>query len=113
MNILRSMNAYQMYRQEVKRKVEGKEVVRFLLHDKLFPRSVAFCLNQIIQFAGEMPNPERITTAAREIEKELERFRGLELTAACVSKEMDDLQKMFGCLHNTIEDTWFNSNINI
>ena len=56
MNILRSMNAYQMYRQEVRRKVVGEEVVKFLIHDKSFPRSFAFCLDLIHKVALTLQN---------------------------------------------------------
>lgn len=112
-NLLRSMNAYQMYRQEVRRRVTGSDVMRFLVHDKYFPRSVAFCIDQIIRYSAHMPHPERVIETAGGIRSELDGFMPEEITEAGVSRHMDSLQKKFLGLNNIIEDSWFNSNIDI
>jgi uncharacterized alpha-E superfamily protein len=47
MNTLNALSAYQMYRQHVGVHVEGPDVVRFLLRDPHFPRTVQHCLAEI------------------------------------------------------------------
>lgn len=46
-SVLRTLAAYQMYRQQVRRPVNGKDALVFLLTDKHLPRSYAFCLNHL------------------------------------------------------------------
>lgn len=113
MNILRSMNAYQMYRQEVRRKVVGEDVVRFMVHDKSFPRSVAFCVSQIREFAAKLPNPENVFSTIKLLEDELASFEPEAVTAEGISFHMDKIQKLLAEPHNTIEETWFNTSIDI
>jgi len=113
MNLLRSMNAYQMYRQEVRRKVVGVDVVRFLIFDKEFPRSVTFCVEQILQFSGKLPNPVEIIAMVDRIENELNSFTPENFTAVGISRHMDELQKMLAELNNSIDETWFSANIEI
>src|SRR5690606_645349 len=43
MSVLRSLSAYQMYRQHVLDRVNAEDVVMFLFQDALFPRSVEHC----------------------------------------------------------------------
>jgi uncharacterized alpha-E superfamily protein len=47
MNVLRSLTAYQMYRQHVLDRVNGEEVVSFLLTNEQFPRAVSHCLADV------------------------------------------------------------------
>jgi uncharacterized alpha-E superfamily protein len=113
MNILRSMNAYQMYRQEVKRKVVGKDVFKFLLFDKCFPRSVTFCIDQIMQYASTLHNPMEIIAMVNTIENELYSLNPDDITDLRIRRQMDELQKLLGELHNSIEDAWFNNNLEL
>lgn len=113
MYLLRSMNSYQMYRQEVKRKVVGEDVVRFLVFDKCFPRSVTFCTDQIKQYAWELNSPEKTLRTVACIEKELENFSPEVITAEGISSHMDEIQKMLCELNQAVEETWFNTNKDI
>jgi uncharacterized alpha-E superfamily protein len=45
--VLRACRAYDGYLQKHVTRVDPKNVVTFLLHDELFPRSVRFCLEQV------------------------------------------------------------------
>ena len=46
-SVLRSVTAFQMYRQHVPRPINGPDVLRFLLHDPNLPRSYRFCLDHL------------------------------------------------------------------
>jgi len=99
-----------MYRQEVRRKVVGTDVVRFMMYDKEFPRSVAFCVDKIMQYASTLPNPMDIIAMIDTIEHELNAISPKDVTAEGTNKHMDDLQKMLCDLNNIIEDSWFYNN---
>lgn len=60
MSVLRSLSAYQMYRQHVLDRVNGEDVVTFLLQDAQFPRSVVHCLDSLHQTLQHMPNNEAV-----------------------------------------------------
>jgi uncharacterized alpha-E superfamily protein len=46
-SVLRSMSAYQMYRQKMGMRIRAKEVLTFILTNIHFPRSVQFCLSSL------------------------------------------------------------------
>ncbi|MCX4026206.1 alpha-E domain-containing protein [Endozoicomonas sp. SM1973] len=56
MSVLRSLSAYQMYRQQMGVRVRPREVLQFMLQDNMFPRSVLFCLNTLRRLTEDMPN---------------------------------------------------------
>jgi len=43
---LRSTSAYEMYRKRGQHRITPKEVAKFLILDREFPRSIQFCLIQ-------------------------------------------------------------------
>ncbi len=59
MGVLRSLSALQMYQRATRGPIDGPAVVRFLLFDHRFPRSVAGCLAEmrtsILQAARSTP----------------------------------------------------------
>ena len=46
MGVLRSLSALQMYQRATRGPIDGEAVVRFLLFDASFPRSVQGCLDE-------------------------------------------------------------------
>lgn len=67
-SILRSESGFQMYRQHVKRRINGVDVVRFLLQDSAFPRSVTHALEQVQDALEKLPRnelPLRLVVQAR------------------------------------------------
>ena len=55
MGVLRSLSALQMYQRATRGPIDGRAVVRFLLFDHRFPRSVAGCLAEIRSSILRMP----------------------------------------------------------
>lgn len=107
MNILRSLTAYQMYRQHVKHRVNGEDVVRFLLQDDDFPRAATHVLTTITKVLKHLPNN---TKAAKQVDKTL-RIIGKgnigKLLDAGLFQYLDDLQVEIAKIHTSIADTWF------
>jgi uncharacterized alpha-E superfamily protein len=54
--VLKSLSAFQMYRRHVKGQVRSVGVLRYLLKDEHFPRSVRFCLHGIESHLAELPH---------------------------------------------------------
>lgn len=109
MSVLRSLTAYQMYRRTMKTRVNGSGVLRYLLQNREFPRSVMFCLSRI---AATLPTlPEN-----RKIERAIERTRALARDANIdallksdlgVPRLMDEIQIGLGELHEALAAAYF------
>lgn len=63
-SVLRSMSAYQMYRQSMGVKVKRRHVVEFILQDRYFPRSIAFCLSKLLMLGQDF-------TMSKDLERRL------------------------------------------
>ncbi|MBL6749820.1 MAG: alpha-E domain-containing protein [Nevskia sp.] len=109
MSVLRSLTAYQMYRRHMRTRVSGASVLRFLLQNRQFPRSVMFCLSSIASTLPLLPDN-------RKIERAIERTRALVRDAnidALVKAEggvprlMDEIQIGLGELHTALSDAYF------
>lgn len=107
-NVLRSQSGFQMYRQHVRRRINGPDVVRFLLQDIPFPRSVAHALTHA-QNALECPPhneiPLRVAMQARRhvLDANVDEL----ITNDGLHEFMDRLQQEIGELHEAIADCWF------
>ena len=107
MNILRSLTAYQMYRQHVKHRVNAEDVVRFLLQDEDFPRAATHVLTTITKVLKHLPNNAK---TAKQVEKTLrivQRGNISKLLDAGLFLYLDDLQIEIAKIHSNIADTWF------
>lgn len=109
MSVLRSLTAYQMYRRHQRTRVNGVGVLRFLLQNREFPRSVMFCLSSI---AGTLPNLPN----SRKIERAIDRTRALVHDANIdallridigVPTLMDEIQIGLGDLHGALSEAYF------
>ncbi|MDE0854504.1 MAG: alpha-E domain-containing protein [Nevskia sp.] len=109
MSVLRSLTAYQMYRKHMKVRVNGAGVLRFLLQNREFPRSIMFCLSQIASTLPSLPE-------SRKIERSIERIRALARDANIdallkadlgVPRLMDEIQIGLGELHEALSAAYF------
>jgi uncharacterized alpha-E superfamily protein len=109
MSVLRSLTAYQMYRRTMKTRVSGAGVLRFLLQNRQFPRSVMFCLSAVASTLPLLPDN-------RKIERAIERTRALVRDANIdallkaeggVPRLMDEIQIGLGDLHAALSEAYF------
>jgi len=70
MSVLRSLTAYQMYRRHERHRVNRTGVLRFLLQNREFPRSAAYCLATVASTLPFLPQN-------RNVERTLWRIRSL------------------------------------
>ncbi|MDX5410219.1 MAG: alpha-E domain-containing protein [Thauera sp.] len=107
-SILRSQSAFQMYRQHVKRRVGGVDVMRFLLQDPDFPRSVAYALSRCEHALSRLPHNERplhLAIAARR--HTLEADVATLVAGNGLHDFMDRVQLEVADLHTAIASEWF------
>ncbi len=112
MNVLRSLNAYQMYRQHVQERVNGKDVVEFLMLDRQFPRTLLHCLSRIEEAARQLPNNE---DCLRSVARTLRRIGDVKIEGLLIDSALydfiDQLQLEFSAIHNSISAVWFMANM--
>ena len=69
MNVLRCVSGYQAYRQRTHSQVKGEDVVKFLLQDDAFPRSLGYCLYDLVQHLQKLPNNVEVVRAVARAKK--------------------------------------------
>lgn len=107
MNILHSLTAYQMYRQHVKHRVNGEDVVRFLLQDDDFPRAATHALTTITKVLKHLPKNNKPTTQVNKTLRMIEKANISKLLDAGLFQYLDDLQIEIAKINASIADTWF------
>jgi len=108
MNVLRSLSAYQMYRQNVRDRVNGEDVVDFLLKDPEFPRSVGHCLAELEACFNRLPHndlPLRSILHLRRLINEVSASNLMESNR--LHSFIDDVQVELADIHNQVAQTWF------
>lgn len=104
--ILRALSAYQMYRQYVRRRITGPDVVAFLLLDGQFPRAVMHCVNVLDDAAAALPRGDAARRKVAALRMSLEGVDAEALDHDTVHRYVDGLQLEFAGLNQTIFDTW-------
>jgi uncharacterized alpha-E superfamily protein len=107
MNVLRSSSAYQMYRQHVRERINGEDVVRFLLQNEQFPRSTAHNLTTMTKVLRNLPNSNKVNwqvNKTRKLVRDADVNRLLRRGLLC---HLDSVQKEIAQVHFKIADTWF------
>ncbi len=109
MSILKSLSAYQMYRQSMQVRINRKDVIKFLFCDHLFPRSVAYCVENIGEYLARMPLPPKGKCTGR-----LENLHDLldvpinrQLDNHALHDYIDQIQSELAGLHNDISNNFF------
>jgi uncharacterized alpha-E superfamily protein len=107
MSVLKSLSAYQMYRQQVRLRVGGPDVLKFLLQNEFFPRAVACCLKQLEICLLELPGNTVPLAGIAALKQRLNSAAVPELAHEGLHEFMDELQVGFGELHSQIAATYF------
>ncbi|TVO58672.1 alpha-E domain-containing protein [Denitromonas halophila] len=109
MSVLKSLSAYQMYRQHVRLRVRGPDVVRFILLNPQFPRALYRCLNNLHRKLYTLP---RATLACQRVTELLGMLATEDAANLADSPDrlhafVDELQLGFNRVHEAIQGTWF------
>jgi uncharacterized alpha-E superfamily protein len=106
-NVLRSLSAYQAYRQSVRSRIAPVRVLSFLMNDTRFPRSFAHCLKEVDQAAGSLPAPDQVRASLRDVLSMMEAVGIREFAGAGLHKHIDRFQVGLANVHTAIDQTWF------
>ncbi len=109
MSVLKSLSAYQMYRQQIRLRVGGPDVLRFLLQDESFPRAVSFCLKQLEICLQELPKNATPLAGIAALKQRLGAATVPDLAHEheALHEFIDNLQIGFGELHEQIAAAYF------
>ena len=107
MNILKSLNALLMYRQQMRSRVKGDDVLNFLLLDTNLPRSVGCCIAEIFYCISKLPNNDELLLKLIELEAYVQAIDTRQTTQQQLRSILDGLQNKLGELHGQIADNWF------
>lgn len=106
-NILKSLNALLMYRQQMRSGVKGDDVLNFLLLDINLPRSVGYCIAQMMDCISMIPNNDPLLLKLIELETSVQAIDTRETTQIQLRSILDGLQNKLGGLHSQIAENWF------
>lgn len=106
--VLRALSAYQMYRQHVRRRIVGENVVAFLLLDTGFPRSVAYCVARMNEAVSTLPRCEEASREISDLQASLASLDLMDTTFESVHRLVDDLQIELADFNDIIFRTWLN-----
>jgi len=105
--VLRSLSAYQMYRQHVRRRIAASDVVSFLLADSQFPRAVAFALDALARCLRTLPQSDDAQRTLGKLQQRVAKDRHSAMDGVELHRYIDQLQIGFGELHQAIAARWF------
>lgn len=106
MSVLQSLAGYQMYRRHMRQRVTVEAVLRFLLQNGEFPRSVLFCLRRVESVLPAMPPRVAVGQALQLV---LETLTGADtpaLAEATPCAFLDELQIGLAGLHDSIQESY-------
>jgi uncharacterized alpha-E superfamily protein len=107
-SVLRSLSALQMYNRRSATGDGATEVIRFILGETRFPRSVAYCLAGVQSAARELPLSESVLAACRAAIAELSSSDPSALLDADeLHRKADRLQIAIGTINNRIVGAYF------
>ncbi len=111
MSVLRSLSAYQMYRQHVHDRVNGRDVVNFLLRNADFPRSTLHCVEELNIRVSRLPSNDLPLRSITHLQRTLTEIDVSSLLENGLHEYIDELQIDMAEIHNQVARTWFASQI--
>lgn len=112
MSVLKSLTGYQMYRRHVRSRVSGADVLRFLLRDGQFPRSIMFCMRALEDLLEGLPGEDdRSLRVVARLQRLLNDTQVGDLKGKSLASFMDQLQIELADTDTAIRQTWFGSDL--
>jgi len=106
MGVLRSLSALQMYQRATRGPIDGPAVVRFLLFDHRFPRSVAGCLTEMRTSILRLPEYSAVLGAVEAADRQLRRSRPAADDGAALDAAMEDVQRALARLDDVMHQQY-------
>jgi len=106
MGILRSLSALQMYQLATRGPMSGPSVVRFLLLDTRFPRSVAACVQRVRDAVERLPHAAAMLPGVDAVEAMLHTLPA-DLDGAALDAAMDAVEAGLAGISDLVAATFF------
>ena len=109
MSVLKSLSGFQMYRQHVRLRIRGPDVLQYLLQDRRFPRAVACSLERLATALHSLPMHELALEEVETCRKHLSEAEIIRMAAEPdrLHAFVDEIQLDFTELHEAIRKTYF------
>jgi uncharacterized alpha-E superfamily protein len=107
MGVLKSMTAYQMYRREVRVRVNREDVLAFLLTNPRFPRSLIHAIEQVERSVTELPNSKETVDKTTSVKNYLLNAKPSTLRQEKLHEFIDDIQLGLIEIDKQIDDSYF------
>ena len=107
MSVLKSLTAYQMYRREMRLRVGRADVLKFLLQEKRFPRSLYHTLCEVESCLQSLPHNEKPLKILSQLQRKVLRTKPHALVQEELHKYVDSLQLGLSKIHNQIQASYF------
>ena len=106
-SVLQSLSAYQMYRLNVRRRVNPEDVLAFLFQSTVFPRAVAHSLLEIQHSMQLLPDNKQALAVVVNLQRQLKETDFSLLAGQALHEFIDELQLQLVDVHKVITATWF------
>ncbi|PZQ18475.1 MAG: alpha-E domain-containing protein [Rhodanobacter denitrificans] len=106
-SVLRSLEAYQMYRRQVRQRVTPALALRFLLQDAEFPRSVTYCLDRVESTLPRLPGRKAVSRALAQVQSIVRGADTVALAEHGPKVMMDRIQIGLVALHEALAEAYF------
>ncbi len=107
MNVLRCLGGYQAFRRKIQHTVRGEDVVHFLLKDEEFPRAIGYCLKDLVNHLGKLPNNQDVLQAVARVKRVSSEVDISTLLQRGLLDFIDELQISFADIHEELNNIWF------
>jgi uncharacterized alpha-E superfamily protein len=107
MSMLKSLSAYQMYRQSMQIRINRDDVIRFLFLQETFPRSVSYCVKELKAYIDPLPNNENAQKKIRSLRNLLKKAGTTSFDRQQLHEYIDRIQLSLGNLHTQVAKSWF------
>lgn len=106
-HVLRSAEAASSYRRIIRGPVSREHVPMFLMTNEHFPRTVVFCMKQMLHSANQLPDGRELSLSTQSALQHRFPHSIPEYSAFELREYINDLQIEISELHDLVVKTWF------
>jgi uncharacterized alpha-E superfamily protein len=108
-SVLKSLTAYQMYRQKMQVRVRRADALRFLIQNEYFPRSFYYCTSSVENSVRRLPRNDSVRRTLSRLKRNAKSVSMPALAEDNVQLHdfMDRLQIGLGRVHDAVSDVYF------
>jgi uncharacterized alpha-E superfamily protein len=107
MGVLKSMSAYQMYRREVRVRINREDVLEFLLLESRFPRSLLHSIEQVEYALSQLPNNKGPIDKTHQLRNYLLNAKPSKLVQDKLHEFIDDVQLVLIEIDGKLYESYF------